>query len=528
MFIGVIALGKAFGGRLLLFVGARLKVGLAKRLVRKRAMKGEDLSSKGSLEHIVRAELVKLATSSVLPQELQNESFCAWLLTDECVARFIEVLIAQAGGDPALAQRARDDLASRYEQSTGETRKLAAGPLALVVSDVYGQITATEPARQAFSSALTLRSAAQLHALRHPDLRPFPTDADLARLRIFSTRLLEAGRATWKMPAFVAPLTLETYEDKEDNEAHPITIRQLVQAIETGASIVLFGDGGIGKTTFLLELASLCTPEAGRRTPLYVDAAIWARSGVGVLDYLAGTPPAQAHGLTAGELAKLAEGGLLVLMVNGWNEIPAERKVYCRATFNTLTTAAPSLAVVLASRTAHDAASLPSSRRIAVRGLTWQGQTAVIRSELAEDAADSLLEALARDTGLRHAARSPLILRGLIAQAQTGAEASTNVYDLLGAVVATFEGDEHRRLTLAEAPVFSMQGHYLEELACSLNTGRATNLSRDEALSAIGRAAAHMVEERLLGAAPQPMAVLEILASHHVLHLQDGLVRFAH
>ncbi len=526
--VDVIALGKAFGGRLLLSAGALLKGGLAKRRARNRAMKGEDLASEGRLEHIVRAELIKLAASSALPQELQNDLFRAWLLTEECIERFVEVLIAQAGGDPALAQRARDDLARRYEQTIGETRKLATGPLNLVVSHVYGQLRATEPAKQVLNGALALRSAAVLHGLRHPDLRPFPTDADLERLRTLSARLLGAGRATWKMPAFVAPLTLEAHEDKDDKEARPVTTEQLVEAIEDGDNLILFGDGGIGKTTFLLELASLCARKEGRRPPLYVDAAIWARSGVGVLDYLASTPPAQALGVTAGDLAKFAGCGSMVLLVNGWNEIPAERKSFCRETFNILTTTAPALAVAVASRTAHDAASLRSPRRVIVRGLTWQGQSAVIRSELDEGSADALLEVLAKDTRLRRAARSPLILRGLIAQAQAGAKTSSSVYDILGAVVATLEGDDKRQFTLGEAPVFGMQTRYLEELACSLNARGTTNLSRDEALSAIGTAAAHMADERLLGTVPQPTSVLDVLASHHVLHVQDGLVRFAH
>jgi hypothetical protein len=520
--------GKLLGGRLLSFAGQLVKAGLAKRRARNRAIRGEDLSSESSLEYMVKAELGKLATSSALPQVLQSDAVREWLTSDACAERFVETLIADAGGDPVLARRARDELATRYEQATGETRRLATGPLNLAVDYVTGQLRATEAATRAFDNALNLRIAAQLHALRYPDLRPFPTDADLERLQTVSARLLDAGRATWKMPAFIAPLTLEAHEEKDAKEVHPISTTQLVEAIEAGDSIILFGDGGIGKTTFLLELASLCTREAGRRAPLYVDAAIWARSGVGVLDYLAGTPPAQALGVTAGELAKLAEGGLLVLIVNGWNEIPAERKVYCRETFNILTTVAPSLAVVVASRTAHDTASLPSPRRIAVRGLTWEGQSAVLRSELAEDAADSLLEVLAKDTRLRHAARSPLILRGLIAQAQTGTKASANVYDLLGAVVATFEGDDKRELILAEAPVFGMQARYVEELACVLHARGATNLSRNEALSAIGTTAGQMVEERILGAVPHPAAVLDILASHHVLHVQDGLVRFAH
>jgi hypothetical protein len=519
-------MGKLLARKLLSSTGSLVKGKLDKWRARKRAMRGDDLSSAGSLEHIVKAELDKLATSSALPQELQNDAFRAWLLTDDCVERFVEVLIAQAGGDPKLAQRARDELASRYERVSGETRKLAAGPLNLIVSHVYGQLRATESARQAFDNALALRSAAQLHALRHPELRPFPTEADLGRLWNMSARLFEAGRVTWKMPAFVAPLTLDSYEEKDDKEPRPVTTAQLVEALEASDDIILFGDGGVGKTTFLFELASLCTQEAGRRIPLYVEAAMWARSGINVLDYIASTPSARAHGVTVGELAKLAEAGFLILMVNGWNEIPADRKAYCREFFNHLTTAAPALAVAVASRTSHDVPSLPSPRRIAVRGLTWQGQSAVICAELSEDAAH-LIEVLAKDARLRHAARSPLILRGLIAQARTGAEASTNVYDLLGAVITTLEGNSQRSDILAEEPVFGMQEHYLEELACSLNARRSTYLSREDALAAVSAAANRMLG-RGLGSIPHPKPVLDVLASHHVLHVQDGLVRFAH
>lgn len=528
MVVDVIAFGKILGVRLLSSVGSLIKGGLAKWRARNRAMNGEELSSQGSLKYIVTAELIKLAASPALPQQLQNDLFRKWLLTEECIERFVEVMIAEAGGDPTLAQHARDDLARQYEQTIGETRKLATGPINLVVSHLYGQLTATEPARQALNSALALRSAAQLNDLRHPDLRTFPSDADLERLRIVSTKLLEAGRATWKMPAFVAPLTLEAHEDSGNKEARPVSTEKLVDVINDGGNLIFFGDGGIGKTTYLLELAALCSRRAGRRTPLYVDAAIWARSGVGVLDYLASTPPAQALGVTSGDLAKFAEGGSLVLLVNGWNEIPAERKSFCHETFNILTTTAPALGVAVSSRTVHDAASLQSPRRIVVRGLTWQGQSDVIRSELDDDSAGALLQVLAKDSRLRHAARSPLILRGLIAQAQTRAMAPSSVYDLLGAVVASLESDNKRYLTLAEPPVLGMQASYLEELACTLNARATTHLSRDEALCAIGTAAAHMVEKRLLGIGPHPQSILDVLASQHVLHVQDGLVRFAH
>lgn len=85
-----------------------------------------------------------------------------------------------------------------------------------------------------------------------------------------------------------------------------------------------------------------------------------------------------------------------------------------------------------------------------------------------------------------------------------------------------------RSFILAESPVFGMQDHYLEELACSLNARGTTNLTREEALVALTAAASRMVKQGLLGAVPQPMTVLDVLASHHVLHVQDTFVRFAH
>ena len=530
MSVDLLVLAKTLGVKIFSFAWSFVGGGLAKRRAGVRALQGDDLASEASFENIVKAELHKLITNSELPQELRNDAFRAWLQTKGCVELFIEILISKAGGDAALASHAENELAIQYEQVTGETRKLAIGPINLVVSHVYGQLAATEKTKQALNNALVLRNSAHLHALRHPELSPFPTEMDLGRLWRISADLLVAGKTTWRMPAFVAPLMLEAYEykGKDKSGAHPITFGEILEVIEDGHSIVVFGEGGIGKTTLLLDLASSCKQKSGGRIPLYIDAAVWARSGVGLLDFISSTPSAQALGVTSGELAKLAAGGFMVLMVNGWNEIPADRKVYCREMFNHLITTAPALAIAVASRTEREATSLPLPRLIAVRGLTWQGQSAVIHSEMGEVAAHSLLEVLAKDTRLRHSARSPLILRGLIAQVQSGGEASAWVYDLLGATVMMFEESDQRSLTLAEAPVFGMQKHYLEELACTLNSCASTSFSREDALVAIRAAADHMVKQGLLGTVPQPTSVLETLASHHVLHVQADVVRFAH
>lgn len=90
-----------------------------------------------------------------------------------------------------------------------------------------------------------------------------------------------------------------------------------------------------------------------------------AGTGAGVSEYIASSPAAQLLGISAADIVRLAQRGKCVLMVNGWNEIPAEQKLLCREAFNQLTEAAPELVVVVATRTAHD---IPTQ---AIEGMFW-------------------------------------------------------------------------------------------------------------------------------------------------------------
>lgn len=499
----------------------------ARHKASEKAIQGEDLASQASLHNLVKIELEKLAASDKLPPGLQSDEFRNWLRQGDNAEAFVEVLIARAGNIPDLSKRAQDQLATEYERITGETRKLATGPVEFAVAHVYGQLWATESGKQALQLAFAQRTAAQVHWLSHPEQRQFPSDADLARVKAMASTLLEAGKRSWKMPPFVAPLTLESHERQDGQEPRPTSAAELSAVIETGSNLVLFGEGGIGKTTFLLELCTSCM-NVGRRIPLYVDAAIWARTNASLFNYLTGLASAQANDVTSAELTKLAEGGRLVIMLNGWNEMAASSKLVCRDELIHLTAAAEALSVVVVSRSSSDVPSLQNAKQVEVRGLTWQGQSAVVRAELGDDGVAPLLDLLAKDTRLRHAARSPLILRGLIAQARKGTVASSSVLDLLGATVQAFEEDDQRNLVLSVAPVDGHQRVYLEELACLLTQRLATYCSRDDALQAIRSAAIWLEDHHLIGVLPNLTAVLDVLVSHHLLHLDDNVVRFAH
>lgn len=517
------AIEKALGALL-----NRVKGMFARHRASVAAIEGADLAYQGSLDSLVAKELATLANTSGLPLELQSSEFRTWLKHPKIRSPFTRALLGRVGNLPSLERSAHDELAEEYERITGETRKLAAGRVALTVAHIYGQLWATESGRQALSGALLQAVAARVYGLAHPELVSLPTDADLNRVRAMASQLLDAGKSSWKTPSFVAPLSLEVPDEQKSEDPCPTSLSELLSGVNSGHSFVLFGEGGIGKTTILLELSSACLDGKRRRIPIYVDAAMWARSSVNFLDYVAATPAARLHSVTSADLTILAESGYLAIMVNGWNEVSESQKLVCREMFNHLTTTADALSVVAVSRTRNDVPNLASAKRVEVRGLAWHGQSAVIRAELASETATALLEMLAKNSRLRHAARSPLVLRGIIARAKRGNVTSSSVYDLLGAVVQAFEEDAQRKLVLKDAPVLGKQSHFLEEIACQFTWQLETSLSRDDVLPAISTVAEQLVKRGLLGTIPHPDTVLDVLSSHHLLHLEDGIVRFAH
>nr|WP_175801312.1 hypothetical protein [Burkholderia anthina] len=499
---------------------------LARANVSRQAMNGGDLAGDSSLKSLVKTELARLASDPFAVDQIWSESFRSWLTALSNLDLFVSALVARAGDGAGEVVDAEKTLAANYQQATGETSELATGWINLTVSYVYGQLSATDAGHSALLAALAFRNAGQVGRIERLVTPPSTTEV-AAKARNVATGLLEAGRRSWKMPRSVAPLTLEERTPGSSGNSRGVTTADVVSAIGDGRNLILFGTGGVGKTTLLLEICGSCL-EAGGRIPLFVDVAVWARSNLSVLDYVASSAAAQLNRVTLTELAELAQSGSVVIMLNGWNEISASSKLSCREHLVQLVSVAPKLGVTVVSRTATDVPQLDDAKHVEVLGLTWRGQADVISGELDAKQAAGLLDRLVRDTRLRHSGRSPLILRGLIAQTKEGLVAGSSVFALLGAAVRAFEGDDQRNLVLLDQPVDGHHHVYLEELACDLTQHVLTACSKDDALRCVKSVGEKLVERGVIGGLPNPSAVLAILSSHHLLHFDDDTVRFAH
>lgn len=496
-----------------------------KRRAASQAAEGNPLSHNASLIELVRREVEKFAKSPTVPG-MNEHNVLQWATSVDSIELICGVMLARAGGAPGLAEADMQKLAARYEVATGERRELAAGAIRLLVDHVWGQLSATHS--PTLGLALEARNSADLRRLLRP-ADTAPLAGDWARLRDLALGLVDAGKSAWRMPAFLAPLSLEMSERKADNrEQTPITTPEILGFVRKGECLIFFGEGGIGKTTYLLHLADAALAEKSQPTPIYIDAAMWARSAVGFMDYVAARPAGQAQGVSAGELVQHAKAGNIFLLINGWNELPDARRADASIALTELLSQAPAMAVVVTSRTERDAPAFEKVRRIAVRGISWGGQRAVIREELGE-AAGPLIGQLASDAVLRGAARSPLVLRGLLAQARSNAPASSSMWSVLEAVVDELERLGTRGSTLQEPPTFGLHRVFLEELACRLTEMRTTTLNPVDAMQAIDDVCRMPASKFVIGGSvPAPATILRALGSQHVLHIDDEVVRFSH
>lgn len=502
---------------------------VAKRRRARRSRDGEDFFAMHSLEQTLRKQLQRLAaTPSAFPEALRGETFRNWLLDAAFLEQFVALFTAFGGDDRIAARGALDALAEQYARVTGETRQRAEGPVRFVVSHVAGQLHASTADSAALNAILIRKLVAGMGQL----LRSVPEAAteadDLRDVASLSSILLEAGRQAWKFPRFIAPLALAAYEPGSAPATRRLHAADLMADLAAGGRFVLFGEGGTGKTTFMLELAALCSATRDGPLPLYVDAATWAQADSEILDYIAATAPARALALTAGKLARLAGSGRLLLLINGWNEIPATKKLQCHASLNLLLATSGKLGIAITTRTQQDLPHLDPARHVEVLGLEPKGVRAIIEAELGPDAAIALRRRLAADWKLAEAARSPLILRGLVSNAASGMQQPMTPYHLLGAVVTALERDYNRGLVLDGDPVFGLQSAYLEALAWQMTVGRTTTLPVDDALSSIGAVVRRSEQAGMLHHGPASRPILTMLSNHHVLHTQDKLVRFAH
>lgn len=496
--------------------------GLRKRADARAALQGGDALGSLTTQGQVAAAIEQLLREPMLPGGvMQADAVRDWLADAKTQKALTHYVLARLGANSKLVGDALTSLARGYSEATGEVLQLGHGHVeavanyvATIVSDAPSFLAAqvAEIAADNREARLAKAAAPNLDALRAEVqglLEQAPKAAKLLEQRIpcVFARVVEAG------------------------SQERLDVAALMALLPERKLVVIEGEGGIGKTTALVELGQALLQSPGMPVPLYASAPNWLRSGQPLLDYLANMRAVQRAAIDRNGLSSLFLNGQVALLLNGWNEIAAADKTRAIAGAEDFLADHQGVMVVCASRRAEGPFAAATGVVVSALEFNWDRQRALVARALPDGAGDGLLKRLQTDTPLRHTARNPLILSSAILLAQRGHEVPATMHGLLEAVQPILEAPDQRQAALDDAPLYGQHRTYLKALARYLTDAGKVDMHVDEARGVVGSTLAELQQSGLVqGRDVEPSKVVDALCNTHLLHRErdSEVLKFCH
>jgi hypothetical protein len=314
----------------------------------------------------------------------------------------------------------------------------------------------------------------------------------------------------WASPPVELTLRLA---DKPD--LPPFKINNLPPALEIAPEATIVAPPGTGKTTTVLQLAGEVI-EAGHSIPLYFRLGDWSAGSSTLIASLQSR--AAFRDVATDDILKLAERGLILLLIDGWNELDAAAQTKLRLELIQLRRDCPHIRIVATTR--QRARDVPTrGPRVEIEPLSEEQQTAIGRAMGGDDGAKIVDEAW-RTPGVRQLIAMPLYLTALVSGGLTEVRPETKE-QLLRLFV-----EQHERATEHAEPLHALlrgcHGAVLAALASELNAKGLTTISEEEARRFVSTALALLVQDRQIYQPPEPADVLAVLTDHHTLMSGGG------
>lgn len=496
--------------------------GLRKRADARAAFKGGDALGALTAQGQVTAAIEQLVREPMLPGAgTQVDAMRAWLAgakTQEVLTRY---LLARLGGNTNLASDALTSLALGYSQATGEVPQLAQGHVEGVASYVATFVSGAPN----FLAAQVAEMAAD-----HREMRlARPAAPNLDTLRAEARGLLEQAPLAAKLLDQRIPCAFAIEGEAGSHER--LDLATLMALLPERKLVVMAGEGGIGKTTALVEIGVALLQNPSMPVPLYASAPNWLQSEKPLLDYLAGMRGVQRAAIDRDALSSLFMNGSAALLLNGWNEIAAAHKVRAISGAEDFLADHRGVMVVCTSRRAEGPFAASTGVVVSVLEFNWDRQRTLVARALPDGAGDALLKRLQVDTPLRLTARNPLILSSAILLAQRGREVPATIYGLLEAVQPILEAPDQRRAALENAPLYDQHRRYLKALARYLTDAGKVEMSLNEARQVVGSTLAELQQSvGFRGRDVEPSEVVDALCNTHLLHREHDseILKFCH
>ncbi len=364
-----------------------------------------------------------------------------------------------------------------------------------------------------------------IEELRHvvAELRlPQASDLDTVRLRVMSGAKLHLD-GFQRMPGWPRhAIQLTMSAEGHASSSARFDTSQLGQLLQAAQEIVLIAPPGMGKTTTLVQ-AGQCLLD-GPVAPVFIPLKEWAEARD---DLFAWTVNRNSFvGIRAEHLKFLAYHGQLTLLLDGWNEVPADARRRLIIELDGLRRDFPLLGILMSTRRQAVDVPLRDPRRIVVLPLS-EGQQKELAAGLTGEVGLNVLDRAWRTPGLRDLVGIPLYLSVLLKLSPDGQLPETRE-EVLRRFVNEHETDAARAETL-ERRLFGNQQSYLTGLAVTAQEHGSPAIATHSAQQAIGKINHDLVQTYVVQMPPNPAEVLDVLVATHALERDPaGNVSFQH
>ena len=307
-------------------------------------------------------------------------------------------------------------------------------------------------------------------------------------------------------------LTLRLYDDQN---APTFNISKLPLAVEVAPEVTIVAGPGTGKTTTLLQLSGHVLA-ASSIVPLYFRLGDWSASSLTLLTSL--HQRSAFKEISQDDVLQLAQRGRLLLLLDGWNELDPPARSRLRIELEQIRRDCPDVRIVVTTR--RQALDVPTSGpRIVVEPLSEDQEMAIVRAQFREGG-EKIVDDAWRTPGVRELITTPLYLSTLLSGGVRGPSPTTKEEVLRLFVQQHERASDHAEAL--QAMLFGCHHEVLTALASDLNAAGTTTMSDADARRIVSMAVTRLRQQGLIAARPEPIAVLDLLASHHTLMRPEG------
>ena len=301
----------------------------------------------------------------------------------------------------------------------------------------------------------------------------------------------------------------------DGDDSTDFSVSGLAAAVSTFDNVTVIAPPGTGKTTTLVQLTEAILAGVSSMA-LFLPLAEWA---TGTEDFLSSVHKRSAFKQTnTVTFELLARRGLLVLVLDGWNELDGSSTRRARSQVMFLRREFPKLHLVISSR--HKNIDIPIDGPVVeIRPLTQEQQLEIARSRRGSEGV-SLVDHAWRTAGLRDLVAIPLYLSALLDRTP-GATLPTTKEEVLRSFVEELETDLDKMAVLREA-LQDQHRRFMEEIAVKAMKLKIVTLSEEQARAAINVTQIRLQEENQISGSLQPMKVVDELVSKHMLVRHSG------